>query len=163
MLALGTVATLSLATLPVAHSTESNQVQPSPSVSQNAKVEDAIQWQGPVEGVPGQRLTQDLILDDGEQVKVVVDWHTGLIEIDRSESGHSSIAMEDLKSAINHQTSKQNSYALKRNPRDINWGSLCQWLAGLTGIGHAAIWSIVSPWIGIPYAVFWLWVGFQCK
>lgn len=122
-----------------------------------------IVWQGPVTGTAGQKVAQQLILSDGEEISIVVDWHTGLIEIDRSSMGRTTIPMDELEAAVNQQNTRIGESSPQRSPEDINWGSMCQWLAGLTGLGHAAIWSIVSPWIGIPYGVFWLWVGMQCK
>lgn len=102
-------------------------------------------------------------MSDGERVTITVDWESNQIEIDRSFSGKTVASIHEIQAVAAQAQGSDLGYMPQRSPEDINWGSLCQWMAGLTGIGHAAIWSMVNPWIGIPYGVFWLWVGMQCK
>lgn len=140
----------------------------SPMLLTESATNSEIAWQGQVEGSPGSFLTQELILASGESVSISVDWTNDQVSVERGGGDVSAISLSELQAfaaEVEGRTAQGDGHlaGMNANPRDINWGSMCQWLSGLTGIGHAAIWSMVSPWIGIPYGVFWLWVGMQCK
>ncbi|GAB3691711.1 hypothetical protein GCM10027595_02970 [Corynebacterium nasicanis] len=158
------IGALSLVGAPVA---EAKQVISRPIAAAPAVVagDNGIASQGQVKGVPGVRVSQELILTSGESLTISVDWASDLVTVQGGGDEVSSVSLSELQALAARVGSDQpQEYAgMTANPEDINWGSMCQWLAGLTGLGHAAIWSLVSPWMGIPYGVFWVWVGLQCK
>lgn len=146
----------------------SESVQPTTSTdktpSGEIQVADDIAWQGEVEGTPGNVVSQEVGLENGETAIITVDWGNDSVSIERSDGGNSQIPLSDLQAAANSVDGDgAPSVAVHAaNADGINWGNMCNWIAGVAGLGHAAIWSIVSPWIGLSYGAFWLLVNLQC-
>lgn len=78
-----------------------------------------INVQGEVVGSAREQVSQELILDTGEAVTIIVDWNKDVVSIER-ESGVYSIPLRELQEFAASVAGSKSQNAMARNPSDIN-------------------------------------------
>ena len=99
-----------------------------------------------------------------ETATITIDWANDTVSIERSDEDNLQSGLSDLQAAAESVDSDgaPNIAVRAAHSAGINWGNMCNWIAGVAGLRHAAACSIVSPWIGLSLGAFWLLVNLEC-